>query len=324
MIREKPDYLRALPDFVQAKLAEQCEGDWRRVTRGSDGSITVHNHPVEVEEPPAPEPPPAAPEMVREVLPPVRPRRELAPAPVSSGNGLRARGERLAEEQRFTLVPHADADDGDELRGAKTYVRVEATEKFRKGMYKGSTTELCQIIERDGFQGAIRYTDDILALEGMPWEDMESAIRNPHRVVVRPETGKKGYPVLALIRGDVQVIMGFFIRNSPAVIACYWTHLLGHDEGRFSKGAAGAGGGTRKEAGLPNTPGKVIRRLTEIGVEIPDVDTTTGNTAECFYDKQSLGRITIGNIYKKGQPQSDYQRIYRKVDAIVRRRASAR
>lgn len=337
-----PDALRGLPSELVESLRRDCRGDWRRLRFNGDGSITVLNQPpVEAEKPaPAPEPEPVKPPAPRARRDP----REMTPPQrdhTPRGNGLRARALKAAVAPVVERAPAPPPETAARLRDLLPpapkrtprreellvdqdpgWQKARPTEEFEPGDYNGDATRLRAQITVGGFQGAIKYHPDVLALEAMPFEDVEAVIRNPTRVEIRPETSSKKYPVLLLARGDIEVVMGFQFRNSPAIIAVYWTHLLGHDDGRFKKGATGAGGGQRKAEGLPSTPGKVLSRLKAMGVEIPNEETTIENTVEVFFRGQNLGKITVGNIYKKGTPEADYQRILRKVDAIRRREVS--
>lgn len=336
-----PADLRSLPPDLLARLELECAKDWRRVTRNPDGSITVHNRPVDGPVPfptPEPEPKPVpAPEKPQKA-PDRRDPRSME-IPVRQGGKVTGKGLRARAENHAATAPPPAKDAATRLREllppapeparppapreeqsefADMWQGEPATELFTPGMYTGDITTLRQKIEEVGFQGQFKYHPEVMALEGMPLDDARATIRNPLRVEIRPETKSKGYPVLCLSRGDIQVIMGFERRHRPAVIACYWIHLLGHDDGRYNKGASGAGG-AKKEAGLPNTPAKVIRRLKEMGVDMPDPEETQEKTVECTFRGEKLGRITVGIPYPKGTPESDYQRMLRKVNAIERR-----
>lgn len=155
------------------------------------------------------------------------------------------------------------------------------------------------------------YHPDVLALHGLNKDEVETAVRNPERVEIRPESKGKGYPVLGFQRGDVRVIMGFRNRVKPAVIACYWTTLLAHDTYRVDRHG---GGGRRTSAGLPSRPDVAIKRLRQLGAEIAEGD----KTATVTYRGQELGQISLGNT-PKDTVHSDYQRMQRKMHAIDRR-----
>jgi hypothetical protein len=305
MAGQMPAALRKMPKHMQDLVRAQCGGDWGRVTV-EDGGFVVHNKshspaPVRNRTPVSEKPP-----QLRVVkLPPALPERQ-AKAPGPSGRGLRSRGEALAAlEAELVALPKVES------------VEVPEESGFTPGRYRGMpVAQMAQDLVANGFLGAMKYHPDVLAMEGLPWEDVEAAIRGPHRVDLRPETAKKGYPVFQLSRGDVRVIIGFQHRDSPAVIAVYWTHLLGHD-GHYVNHMGGSGGARSKTTGTPKTPKQVVRRLEELGVSITPKDGT--KLGVCTYKGQELGTITIEMPCDRKTCDSDWNRIQRRVNAIFRR-----
>jgi hypothetical protein len=166
----------------------------------------------------------------------------------------------------------------------------------------------------------IGYREDVLALEGVNLEQLETTARIPERVEIRPETGKKGYPILGFYRGDVAVILGMRRPTRPAVIAAYWTALLAHDTYRAPERTGG--GGARKSSGLPATVPALVKRLCQEGATV-DEAWKTGCPATVHYRGQDLGKITTGPGATKQQVQLDWQRTQRKMQAIDRREANA-
>lgn len=169
---------------------------------------------------------------------------------------------------------------------------------------------------RDGLPGAYPfiYHPNVLALNGLNTDEVETAIRKPERIEIRPETKAKGYPVFAFQRGDVRAILGFRDRAKPSVIACYWTTLLANDTYRVERTG---GGGSRTMSGLPSNPGASMKRLRQLGATVAPA--SNGKTAVVSYGGQELGQITTGVAIPKATVQSDYQRCLRKMHAIDQR-----
>jgi hypothetical protein len=161
------------------------------------------------------------------------------------------------------------------------------------------------------------YKDDVLATAGFVAEDVEAALRKPHRVEIRPESwGKeKRYPVLGFTRGDVQVILGMRTPSKPRVIAAYWNPLLQADNYRVNRHG---GGGSKKSTGLPTNPGTSMSRLKTMGCEL-EGDPLKDKAVKVVYKGQDLGKITCGSAVSKLTVQGDYQRTLRKMQAIDRR-----
>ena len=160
------------------------------------------------------------------------------------------------------------------------------------------------------------FKEDVLATAGFKQEDVDAALRAPHRVEIRPESWdrEKRYPILGFHRGDVSVILGMLTPAKPRVIAAYWTSLLESDTHRVNHIG---GGGSKKSAGLPTNPGQVMVRLRAAGCEIPEpVDE---KPVDVTYKGQSLGKIMTARTTTKITAQSDYQRTLRKMQAIDRR-----
>ena len=169
---------------------------------------------------------------------------------------------------------------------------------------------------REGLPGSYPfiYHPNVLSLAGLNTDEVETAIRKPGRIEIRPETKEKGYPVFAFQRGDVRAILGFRDRAKPSVIACYWTTLLANDEYRVNRSG---GGGSKTMSGLPTNPGASVKRLRSLGAKIEEA--ANGKTAVVTYRGQELGQITTGVAIPKATVQSDYQRCLRKMNAIDQR-----
>ena len=162
------------------------------------------------------------------------------------------------------------------------------------------------------------YLPEVLEMYGVDFDMVESIIRSPQRVEIRPEYKTKRYPVLAFHRGDVMVVLGMRIPTKPWIIAIYVSPLLEHDTHRV--GGTG-GGGSRRSQGLPATLRASIRTLTMLGAEIPeDWETATDRAMPVMYKGADLGKIQVGHVEKR-QVQSDYQRVLRKMHAIDRRQS---
>lgn len=164
------------------------------------------------------------------------------------------------------------------------------------------------------------YKEDVLATAGFVREDVDAALRQPHRVEIRPESWdkEKRYPVLGFHRGDVSVILGMRTPEKPRVIAAYWGSMLQADTHHVNRSG---GGGSKKSTGLPTNPGQVMARLREKGCEIPEpVDE---KPVEVTYKGQSLGKIMTARTTTKVTAQTDYQRTLRKMQAIDRREAAS-
>jgi hypothetical protein len=160
------------------------------------------------------------------------------------------------------------------------------------------------------------YKDDVLATGGFRQEDVDAALRHPHRVEIRPESWdkEKRYPILGFHRGDVSVILGMLTPAKPRVIAAYWSSLLTADTHRVNKVG---GGGSKKADGLPTRASAAIDRLRTRGCEIPD--SPDEKPVAVTYKGQALGKIATSRTTTKPLVQSDYQRIVRKMAAIDRR-----
>lgn len=300
-----------IPAGLRAVLEDACGGDWRRVTRAANGEYTVHNQPIEV----APKPtrvrvpcrwdkpalappvidltdsgPPVAqhPTPSRGAALPHQPPAGRPPAPVQ------------VEVDRPILSPEVPADvlarfDWTSVDLAVTSVRLR---------------EICG----DGLPEAIRYTyiPDVLALYGVDFDLLDSAVRNPHRVELRPEYADKGYAVLAFDRGDLQVIMGFRSPINPAVMAVYATSRIEHDTHRVEHHASGK---KTRVKGLPKTAKAVAQALRTRGAEVAAAELTS-KTLTVRYKGQELGQISTGETVDRRTAEADYQRMIRKMHGI--------
>lgn len=168
---------------------------------------------------------------------------------------------------------------------------------------------------RTGLPDEIKYEylPDVLALYGVDQNILDSCLRFPERVEVRPESFDKAkrYVVLGFFKGDVNVILGMRNPQRPTVIAAYVGSMLEHDTHRV--GYTG-GGGTKAVKGLPRTPRQLSNRLRMIGCE---VEFGTEEHTPVIYKGQDLGKVKTRGT--REQVESDYQRILRKVTAIDQR-----
>jgi hypothetical protein len=166
---------------------------------------------------------------------------------------------------------------------------------------------------RAGYDGPFTYHPDVESLYGLDRDGITNAVRHPERCEVRPESKSKGYPVIKFARGDVNVIMGYRDRKSPAVIRAEWGWLLGHSQYEVDRHG---GGGSKAATGLPNTFAQLAGRLKIAGAEVtPSED---GKTAVVTYQGQELGRVTKEKC-PRSTVHSDWNRITRKIQAIDRR-----
>lgn len=163
------------------------------------------------------------------------------------------------------------------------------------------------------------YLPEVLELAGLDQDAVESAVRHPERVEIRPESVTKGYPVLAFSRGDMQAVLGFRDQMKPAVIAAYWRPLLEHDRHIVDRHG---GGGAKKGPGLPTTVKASVKALRQRGFTIPDEWERATQPVEVCYDGQTLGKMKV-HLANKAQVQGDYQRLLRQAHAIDRRKVGA-
>ena len=172
---------------------------------------------------------------------------------------------------------------------------------------------------RSGYDGAFGYHPDVESLQGLNKDEISTAVRQPERVEVRPESKAKGYPVIKFSRGDVNVVMGYRDRKSPAVIRAEWGWLLGHSQYQIDRHG---GGGSKGSSGnsLPNTFAQLAGRLKIAGAEVtPNAD---GKTAVVSYKGQELGLVTKEKC-PRATTHSDWNRMTRKIAAIDRRELAA-
>lgn len=172
---------------------------------------------------------------------------------------------------------------------------------------------------RDGLPGWAEFTyfPEVLAVGGMDFEIVETALRKPERVEVAPETFGRGYPILRFHRGDATTVLGLRSVSEPAIIAAYHGSLLANDRHRTGH-LSGGGGGARKAQGLPRTVRQSIQRLATMGVRVDESD-PNARTGAVTFKGDDLGKITLGATASRQQIESDYQRVVRKVEAITRR-----
>lgn len=163
------------------------------------------------------------------------------------------------------------------------------------------------------------YLPEVLDLAGLDQDQVESAVRHPERVTIRPESTTKGYPVLGFHRGDMQAILGFRDQMKPAVIAAYWQPIGLADGYHVDRHG---GGGAKKSSGLPTTVRASVKALRQRGFEIPEEWERATQPVEVCYQGQTLGKMKV-HLANKQQVQGDYQRLLRQAHAIDRRKVGA-
>jgi hypothetical protein len=178
---------------------------------------------------------------------------------------------------------------------------------------------------RRGLPESIAFTvhPEVMALYGVDWELTKSAVRNPERVEVRPETRQKKYPILAFYRGDIEVILGMRLPKSPAIIAIYVGSRLEADTHHVGSGKSG-GGGARKTQGLPKNPRQVVNQLRSAGAVIQDEGSWFGEKQTgVTFRGQDLGKINVDPNTARSVCETDYQRVLRRINGIKEREGVA-
>lgn len=160
----------------------------------------------------------------------------------------------------------------------------------------------------------ITATPDVLALYGVDMDEVEAAIRQPHRVEVRPESMDKKYATLAFFRGDLQVILGFRFPRQPGVMAVYLGSMLTHDEHRVDHQG---GGGAKRQSRLPTTSKQLINRLKATGATVTTDPQSASGAMTVTFRGQNIGHISGGTM-QRAQVQSDFNRMQRRMQAIAR------
>lgn len=160
------------------------------------------------------------------------------------------------------------------------------------------------------------FLPDVLAIYGIDHDLLDSCLRSPERVEIRPESfdKEKRYGVLGFYRGDLEVILGMRSPASPKVIAAYAHSRLEHDEHRVGHAGTG-GGGSKGSKGLPKTSKQVAQRLRAHGAEV-EINITDDHVP-VMYQGQSLGKIACNG--DRATAEQDFQRTLRKMEAIDRR-----
>lgn len=170
---------------------------------------------------------------------------------------------------------------------------------------------------KDGLPDRFQYSflPDVLALYGVDHDLLDSCLRSPDRVEIRPESFEKDkrYCVLGFYKGDLEAILGMRSPAAPKVIAVYATSRLEHDTHRV--GHTGGGGAKGKAPGLPKTSKQVATRLRSMGAEV-EISITEDYT-DVTYQGQNLGKVACNGDRKTCE--QDFQRIQRKMAAIDRR-----
>jgi hypothetical protein len=218
---------------------------------------------------------------------------------------VRTREEREADRAHLTQQPITVEGTGS--------VTDEELAASASGLMKAWRTGLPAAV---GFE----YLPDVLALYGLDQEMVESCLRNPDRVELRPESydEKKRYVVLGFHKADVHVILGLKDRAHPCVIAVYVSAMLENDHHRV--GHTG-GGGKKKQAGPPKNPRALLQALHDLGCRTTR-DASNNAHVHVEYGGQDLGMVRAGDIYDRRDVDSDWNRMQRKVHAIKQREAS--
>lgn len=340
---------KALPVKVRQMLRVQCDGDWDRVTQDHDGSYVVHNNALQAQRfvaagggssngrtpglspanggsTPSPPAPPPAPRAKPRGLPPRKHKRPAAPRRPANAQltalatlvGSQAPG--FEPGVRVIPAPKPEAPEPEEKLVSVGVGEAPDWAQLDVGLAAYKLQERC----RNGLPDSIAFEikPDVLALYGMDMSLIESAVRNPERVEVRPETKGKKYPILGFYRGDIMAVVGMRLPNRPAIIAAYASSKLEPDTTPRAGGTGG--GGAKKSSGLPGTVNAAIRQLRAHGAELPDEGPMFGDrTAEVKFRGQSLGQISLGDHVPKATVQSDYQRMLRKINGIKDRQGVA-
>ena len=173
---------------------------------------------------------------------------------------------------------------------------------------------------RQGLPDRFQYSfkEDVLAMYGVDMNLLDSALRSPERVEIRPESmdEDKRYGVLAFYRGDIEVILGMRAPATPRVIAVYVASRLENDTHRVGHSGGGAGGA--KATGTPKTPRQLVTRLRAMGGRELQVELSiTEDFVPVTYKGQDLGKIASNGDRKTCEV--DFQRVQRKMAAIDRR-----
>ena len=299
--------LSKLGPLVRQTLAQACDGEWGRVTVDERGSFTVHNHP--------PKPKPYV-----TFLKPVRPR-----ARRTVKRAAQATSPQWKPPNETTPVPLVErpAHPVQAIRYTSEVVHVRPDPKAVANFDWDSVTDLegaCHALctrFRQGLPMALGYSymPDVLALEGMNPDSVESTLRVPERVEVAPESFDKKYAVLRFTRGDAMTVLGLREPTNPKIIAAYWGSKLANDTHRVNHTG---GGGSKASVGLPGTVKAMLKQLRASGCVIVHEELSDDKTAPVLYHGQDLGKVTVG-VAAKTVVQADYQRIVRKMQAIDRR-----
>jgi hypothetical protein len=169
-----------------------------------------------------------------------------------------------------------------------------------------SATGLCDFLAGGLPEGAAYlYFPDVADMYGMDFDLVDSVIRNPQEVSVRPETVTKGYPVLKFARGDIQAIMGFKDPQLPMCIAVYFTHRLDHEDRHTRSGG--------EQMRPPSTGSALLRHLKGMGAEIKKNDAR--ETARVTYKNQSLGQVSTRD-HDRDAVRRDFERMARKIRGV--------
>lgn len=321
--------LRKHPKSIKMSLEMSSGGDWDRVTFDGHGFV-VHNNPQLAKE--------------RAATPAPRPSKPLdEPKPVAvtprpgppTHRALRTR----VEPEALALIAGRPVEIPTPPPATVTVVSAPAAARPPEELKSPQPAE--EVVRsfdwasvdlepisvrfhtrfRQGIPEAIQFTyhPDVLALYGMDFDRCDDAVRHPERVEIRSETfdKEKRYPILGFYRGDVLVIIGFRDPPNPKIIAAYNIGLLLHDTHRVNHVG---GGGAKKTAGLPTTPKAAIKYLRILNCQVADLELgSTAKAVEVTYQKESLGKITVGDRVSKAQVETDYQRCLRRKHAIDRR-----
>lgn len=283
----QPRTAKTLEADVRSLLEMECGGEWERVTTDGRGGYLVHNSPDRAR---------AYLATVDMVKAPIEPTVVELPADIAAE--LEEEGEGAVDAKSPSPFFFAD------LMGEPDWKKLDLA---------NGADRLRQVCEK-GLPPGIKheYLPAVHDLEGFDHDLIDSALRTPQRVLIRPETKKKGYPVLGFYRGDVEVILGMRMPSAPTVIAAYHHSKLDPDNGHRTQGRTG-GGGARRAAGLPRTVHTSIARLRSEGAEIEAG--STARSTEVHYRGQMIGKITLKDA-DRSQIERDYQRLLRCIRAI--------
>jgi hypothetical protein len=186
------------------------------------------------------------------------------------------------------------------------------------GSEEGLTTWALYQRAKDGIppEVPVVFKDDVSALYGVDLDMLESIVRQPERCEIDPSSGTRKYAMLKYWRGDVLAVVGFREPIVPMIVAAYVNNI---SLAQYLRKDGSGGGGSRKAQGVPTRPDLLVKRLRALGADIDWTELDTADTVEVFYNKESMGKITVGPKYSKTTVEKDWQRTQRRIEAARRK-----